>query len=420
MDRRRFLQGLAVAGTGIGLGGLAACGGDDDASSSTTSAPTATTGGGGTKSTNRKVKLGFIALTDAASIIMAKELGYFEERDLDVTVEKQASWPATRDNLLTDQIDGCHGLYTLPLSVATSVGGDGRRDIFVAMMLNNNGQAITLANSLTDAGYGDPAQAAAAIEAAGGANLAMTFPGGTHDLWLRYWLLAGGVPLDSVGIEPVPPPQMVQNMSVGNVQGYCVGEPWGAVAVKQDIGFTHLATQDLWEHHPEKAFLVTRKFKEERPDVVKDCMAAILKASKWLDDFDNRSEAAEKISPEHYINAPAAEIAGRLNGVYDLGADLGQKDYEGSQMTFFRDGLVNLPRKSHYIWALAQYQRFGYLTEAPPYQELADELILSDLYAEVAEAEGVDIPDDDMQPFEIALDGVTFDPANPDEEASRP
>lgn len=421
MDRRRFLQGIAVAGTGIGLGGLglAACGSSDGASSPTTTA--APSGSGGSRrSTNRKVKLGFIALTDAASIIMAKELGYFDERDLEVTVEKQASWPATRDNLLTDQIEGCHGLYTLPLSVATSVGGDGRRDIFVAMMLSNNGQAITLANSLSDAGYGDPERAAAAIEAAGGANLAMTFPGGTHDLWLRYWLLAGGVPLKSVGIEPVPPPQMVQNMSVGNVQGYCVGEPWGAVAVKQEIGFTHLATQDLWEHHPEKAFLVTRKFKEERPDVVKDCMAAILKASKWLDDFDNRAEAAETISPEHYINAPAAEIAGRLNGVYDLGADLGEKDYEGSQMTFFRDGLVNLPRKSHYIWALAQYQRFGYLTEAPPYQDLADELILSDLYAEVAEAEGVDIPDDDMEPFELALDGVTFDPKNPDEEASRP
>jgi nitrate/nitrite transport system substrate-binding protein len=410
---------MAAASTGIGLG-LAACGSDDDATSSTTAAPGATpTSGGGAKSANRKVKLGFIALTDAASIIMAKELGYFDERDLEVTVEKQASWPATRDNLLTDQIDGCHGLFTLPLSVATNVGGDGRRDIFVAMMLNNNGQAITLANSLAAAGYGDPKQAAAAIEAAGGANLAMTFPGGTHDLWLRYWLLAGGVPLDSVGIEPVPPPQMVQNMSVGNVQGYCVGEPWGAVAVKQDIGFTHLATQDLWEHHPEKAFLVTRKFKEERPDVVKDCMAAILKASKWLDDFDNRNEAAETISPEHYINAPAAEIAGRLNGVYDLGGDLGEKDYAGRQMTFFRDGLVNLPRKSHYFWALAQYQRFGYLTEAPPYQELADELVLSDLYAEVAEAEGVAVPDDDMQPFEIALDGVTFDPANPDEEASR-
>jgi nitrate/nitrite transport system substrate-binding protein len=404
---------MALAGTGIGLGLTSACGGDDSSSASA-----GTSGNGGDP--DRKVKLGFIALTDCSSIIMAKELGYFEERGVDVTIEKQASWPATRDNLLTNQIDGCHGLYTLPLSVATGIGGDGRRDIFVAMMLNNNGQAITLNNSLAEAGYGDAEKAAAAIEAAGGANLAMTFPGGTHDLWLRYWLLAGGVPLDSVGIEAVPPAQMVQNMATNNVQGYCVGEPWGAVAVRQDIGFTHIATQDLWQNHPEKAFLVTRKFKEERPEVVKDCMAAILKASKWLDDFANRDEAAEIVGAEHYISAPAPEIAGRLNGVYDLGADLGEKDFKGDQMTFFREGAVNLPRKSHYLWAMAQYQRMGYLKEAPPYQELADELILSDFYEEVATAEGIDIPDDDMQPFEVQLDGVTFDPANPDEEASRP
>jgi nitrate/nitrite transport system substrate-binding protein len=415
MDRRTFLTGVAAAGAGLALG---ACGDDDSA------ATTNTTAAGGTPSTfgastNRAVKLGFIALTDCASILMAKELGYFAERGVDVTIEKQASWPATRDNLLTNQIDGCHGLYTLPLSVATGLGGDGRRDIFVAMMLNNNGQAITLQKDLADAGYGDPEAAAEAIRSRGSAELAMTFPGGTHDLWLRYWLKAGGIDFDEVGIQAVPPAQMVQNMGVGNVQGYCVGEPWGAVAVRQGIGFTHLATQDLWLHHPEKAFLVTRKFQEERPDVVKDCMAAVLKASRWLDDFDNRAEAAEVIGAEHYINAPAAEIAGRLAGVYDLGADLGEKDYEGEQMRFFRDGATNFPRRAHYIWAMAQYQRFGLLTEPPPYQELADELILTDQYAEVAAAEGIDVPDDDMEPFEVVLDDVTFDPANPAEEVAR-
>jgi nitrate/nitrite transport system substrate-binding protein len=416
MDRRTFLSGMAAAGAGLALG---ACGGGDDGGDTAGTQTSGSGPGASGSSTNRAVKLGFIALTDCASILMAKELGYFAEREVDVTIEKQASWPATRDNLLTNQIDGCHGLYTLPLSVATGIGGDGRRDIFVAMMLNNNGQAITLANSLEAAGYGDPEEAADAIRSRGGAELAMTFPGGTHDLWLRYWLMAGGIPFDSVGIQAVPPAQMVQNMGVGNVQGYCVGEPWGAVAVRQDIGFTHLATQDLWLHHPEKAFLVTRKFREERPDVVKDCMAAILKASRWLDDFDNRQQAAEVIGAEHYINAPAAEIAGRLGGVYDLGADLGEKDFKGEQMRFFRDGATNLPRRSHYIWAMAQYQRFGLLDEAPPYQELADELILTDLYAEVAQAEGIDVPDDDMAPFEVALDGVTFDPAAPDEEVNR-
>ena len=412
MDRRRFLQGLAVAGAGVGFGLAAGCGSDDADATATTASGS---GGGG-----RKVKLGFIALTDCASVVMAKELGFFDEHDLDVTIEKQASWPATRDALLTGQIDGAHALYTLPLSVATGVGGDGSRDLRVAMMLNNNGQAITLAKDLAAAGYGDPEAAAKALAKKEGATLAMTFPGGTHDLWLRYFLLAGGVDLSSVGIEAVPPPQMVQNMSVGNATGFCVGEPWNAVAVKQDIGFTAIATQDIWEHHPEKALVVTKKLAEEQPDVAKDLIAAVLQCGKWLDDPTNRAEAAETLGAESYVNAPLDEIRGRLTGTYDLGANLGEKVFDGNQMRFFRDGLVNLPRRSHYIWAMAQYQRMGYLDGAPDYETLANELILSDLYAEAAAAAGVEVPDDDMAPFEVKLDGVTFDPAAPDEEAARP
>ena len=414
MDRRRFLQGLAVAGAGLGLGVAAGCG--DDAADATAT----TTGSGSSGGAKRKVKLGFIALTDCASVVMAKELGFFDDHGLDVTIEKQASWPATRDALLTGQIDGAHCLYTMPLSVATGVGGDGSRDLRVAMILNNNGQAITLAKELAEVGYGDPQAAGEALSAKKGATLAMTFPGGTHDLWLRYWLLAGGVDLGSVAIEPVPPPQMVQNMSVGNATGFCVGEPWNAVAVKQDIGFTAIASQDIWEHHPEKALVVNKKMAEERPDVAKDLIVSVLEACKWLDDPANRSKAADTLGAESYVNAPPDEIRGRLTGTYDLGADLGEKVFDGNQMRFYRDGLVNLPRRAHYIWAMAQYQRMGYLDTAPDYEGLADELILSDLYAEAAAAAGVDVPDDDMAPFEVKLDGITFDPASPGKEATRP
>jgi nitrate/nitrite transport system substrate-binding protein len=414
MQRRQFLKAMAVTTAGVGLGLSACSSGGDDTATGTTAA--GGDGGGG----SRKVKLGFIALTDCASVVMAKELGYFAERDLDVTIEKQASWPATRDALLNGQIDGAHALYSLPLSVATGVGGNGSRDLRIAMMLNNNGQAITLANELSDAGYGDPKAAAEAIKAKSGASLAMTFPGGTHDLWLRYWLLAGGVDLSSIGIEPVPPPQMVQNMSVGNATGYCVGEPWNAVAVQQGIGFTTIASQDIWLHHPEKALVVTKTLAEERPDVAKDLIGAVLQASKWLDDPKNRSTAADTLGVEAYVNAKPDDIRGRLTGAYDLGADLGEMTFDGNQMRFFRDGQVNLPRRSHLIWAAAQYQRMGYLDTAPDYQGLADELILTDLYAEAAAAEGVDVPDDDMAPFDVLLDGVTFDPTAPDEEASRP
>ncbi len=211
--------------------------------------------------------MGFIALTDNASVVMAKELGYFAERDLDVTLEKQASWPVTRDNLLNGQIDAAHCLYSMPASVAAGVGGKGERSLKVAMGLNSNGQAITLAKSLRGAGYGDLERARAELQKSQ-PTVAMTFPGGTHDLWVRYWLKAMGLDGRTTKIIPIPPPQMVANMETGSCQAYCVGEPWGAVAVQKGIGFTHLTSQDIWSHHPEKALVVSERFATQQPEAL--------------------------------------------------------------------------------------------------------------------------------------------------------
>src|SRR2546430_6322550 len=165
----------------------------------------------------RPVTLGFIALTDCASLVMAHELGYFAERDLEVTLQKQASWPATRDALLNNQIDGAHCLFSMPLSVATGIGGvAGNTALKIAMVLNNNGQAITLKKDYAAAGYGNLAKARKVLEAKT-PTMAMTFPGGTHDMWLRYWLRATGADESAVKIIPIPPPQMVANMNVGTM-----------------------------------------------------------------------------------------------------------------------------------------------------------------------------------------------------------
>ncbi len=371
-----------------------------------------------TKKAVRKVRLGFIALTDAAPIIMAKELGFFAERSLDVDVLKQASWPALRDALLTGQIDGAHALFGMPFSVATGIGGNRSKDLRIAMMLSQNGQGITLQRDVKAVGYGDLAGAKEWLEGKDSPSLAMTFPGGTHDMWLRYWLAATKADTSKIKISPIPPPQMVQNMAVGNIQGYCVGEPWNAVAVQKGVGFTHLATQDLWQNHPEKALVVGAKFAQDT-DTLKEVMAAVLKACKWLDDLGNRSKAADTISAEKYVNAAADEIRERLMGKYDFGPGIGVKDFKGDQMQFFRDGAVSFPRRSHAVWFMAQYVRLGLLKEPPAYQQLADELILRDVYAEVAKAEGITIPNDDMSPFEVKLDRVTFDPKKPEVEAAR-
>lgn len=248
----------------------------------------------------------------------------------------------------------------------------------------------------------------------------MTFPGGTHDLWLRYWLKAAGVDASRLQIIPVPPPQMVANMKVGAVDAYSVGAPWNAVGVDQGIGHIAVNSQDIYSNHPEKALVVNSRFATERKDVLMDVMAAVLEAGHWLDDLANRARTAEAISPASYVNAPAADIVGQLQGTYELGNGEAPRTYTDDLMLFSRGGLVNVPRRSQAVWAMAQYQRLGLLKEAPPYLEIAEDIHLRDLYEEVAAREGVDVPDDDMAPFEVRLDGVTFDPARPEEEVTRP
>jgi nitrate/nitrite transport system substrate-binding protein len=394
---------------------LAACGSD---SKTATADSTSTSAAASSKPAGPPLKLtlGFIALTDCSPLIIAKEKGFYEERGLDVTIVKQASWPATRDNLQSGQIDGAHCLNWMPYSVATGVGGNGATDLKVAMMLNNNGQAITLEKSMAAAGYGDLDKAKAALDAKP-RTLAMTFPGGTHDLWLRYWLRATGADESKAKVIPIPPPQMVANMKVGNMGGFCVGEPWNAVAVQQDIGFSHITTQDIWLHHPEKALVVNAKTAADE-EALHRLILGTLDACKWLDDLDNRSAAADIVGKPEYINAPAAEIRGRLLGKYDLGAGLGSKDFKGAQMMFHRDGETNAPLKSYGIWGLAQYQRLGLLKAAPDYAALTDEIVLTDAYAKAAKAFGIDVVDD-MQKLEIKLDNVTFDPNKPEVEAKR-
>ncbi len=362
------------------------------------------------------IRLGYIPLTDCAPIIMAKELGFFAKYGLNVEVSKEASWANVRDKILTGELDGAHCLFSMPFSVYTGVGGKEGSEMKIAMVLNNNGQAITLSKDFCGkVGFKQTAKVApvvaAKLKADKEVTFAMTFPGGTHDIWLRYWLAAAGVSQKTSKIITIPPPQMVANMKVGNMDGYCVGEPWNGVAVKQDVGFTEIATQDIWKHHPEKALVVNKKFSESRTEDLKKVMKAVLEACKWLDNRPNRKKAAPVIGK--YINAPADVIEARLMGDYNLGCDQGTEIYTDNYMLFFRNGETNLPRKSHAIWFMTQYLRFDYLQTAPDYKGIADKLILQDLYKEVAASMNVKVPADDMKPFVIDLDKMTFDPNNP-------
>jgi nitrate/nitrite transport system substrate-binding protein len=367
---------------------------------------------------NDPIKLGFIPLTDCSPIVMAKELGLFKKYGVEVIVTKETSWANVRDKILTGELDGAHCLYTMPFSVYTGVGGKAGSEMKIAMMLNVNGQAITLSNDFCGkVGFKQMNKVtpvvAAKLKAEKEVTFAMTFPGGTHDLWLRNWMSLAGLNQKAVKIITIPPPQMVANMKVGNMDGYCVGEPWGGVAVKQGIGFTQIASQDIWKDHPEKALVVNKEFSEKRREDLKKVMKAILEACIWLDNPANRKKAAAIIGKAPYVNAPADVIEGRLMGDYNLGCNQGVEVYDKDYMLFYKGGTVNYPRKSYAIWAMAQYVRFGYLKEEPNYQAIADKLILQDLYEEVAKSMKIKIPTDDMKPFSLTMDKTVFNPANP-------
>ncbi len=364
----------------------------------------------------RVVKLGFIPLTDCAPLVIAKEMGFFAKYGVDVQLSKEASWAVIRDKILNGELDAAHCLFSMPFSVYTGIGGKAGSEMKIAMVLNNNGQAITLSKDFCGlVGFRDMKHVAAAIKSVKArkeVTFAMTFPGGTHDIWLRNWLAAAGVNSKSVGIITIPPPQMVANMKVDNMEGFSVGEPWNGVAAAQGIGFTQISSQDIWKNHPEKALVANKAFAENDKEDLKNVMKAIIDACRWLDVMGNRKKAAVLLSKPNYVNAPTQVIEARLVGSTDIGCDLGVQKYKDDYMLFYNNGIVNTPKLAYGIWFMAQYMRFGMISTAPDYQAVAKKLIMTDLFTEVAKSMNVPVQED-MKPFKTNLETIIFDPKNP-------
>src|SRR5687767_7119508 len=272
----------------------------------------------------KAMRFGMIALTDCAPIVIAHELGYFKKFGIDSVVSKEASWAVIRDKMNLGENQGTHMLLGMPLASTMGLAGSPVKPMVIPWLLNRNGQAITLNNKLKQAGVKGPKDVKPLADRAKAAgdplSFAMTFPPGTHAMWMRYWLASGGVhPDKDVSLHTIPPPQMVANMKVDKMDGFCVGEPWNARAITDGIGFTALNTQDIWTDHPEKVCAFTAEFAEKNPKTVKAVLKALHEASVWLDDLGNRPEQAKIVSKASYINCPEEIILGRMLGKYDFG-----------------------------------------------------------------------------------------------------
>ena len=232
----------------------------------------------------KEVRIGFIPLTDCASVVMASVLGIDQKYGVKIIPTKEASWAGVRDKLVNGELDFAHVLYGLIYGVHLGTSGP-KKDMAILMNLNQNGQAITLSKKLADKGAVDgPSLAKLMASDKREYTFAQTFPTGTHAMWLYYWLATYGVnPMKDVKVITVPPPQMVANMRVGNMDGYCVGEPWGHRAIADGIGINGITTQDIWKDHPEKALGTTAEFVKKNPNTARAVTAAIIEAGKWID-----------------------------------------------------------------------------------------------------------------------------------------
>ena len=356
------------------------------------------------------VRFGIIALTDCSSIVMAHELGYFKRFGINSVISKEASWAVIRDKLMLGENQATHMLLGMPFGSTMGLAGSPVKPMVIPWLLNRNGQAITLNNKLKAAGVKKAADVKPLADKAKAAGdplaFAMTFPTGTHAMWIRYWLASGGIhPDKDVSLITIPPPQMVANMKVDKMDGFCVGEPWNYRAIEDKIGYTVITTQQMWKDHPEKVLAFTEEFATKNPKTVKAILKALHLSSQYIDKMENRPNVAKIVSQATYINCPPEIILARLQGKYDYGD--GRVEQDPNYM-IFSDRDCNYPLKSHGYWWLSQFRRWGMVKGAPDYAGITRKVIRQDMYLEAMKDMSVTPKAKDMEPLKF-FDG-TFDP----------
>jgi nitrate/nitrite transport system substrate-binding protein len=399
--RRTFLKATATAVGGL-LGGLPSgwAGGvyADDGPETTT------------------VRFGMIALTDCAPIVIAHEMGFFKKFGISSVVSKEASWAVIRDKLSLGENQATHMLIGMPLASTMGLAGSPVKPMVIPWLLNRNGQAITLNNKLKQAGVKDAKALKPLVDKAKAAGepmaFAMTFPPGTHAMWMRYWLASGGIhPDKDVSLITIPPPQMVANMKVDKMDGFCVGEPWNNRAIADGIGFTATTTQQMWKDHPEKVCAFTEEFAGKNPRTVKAILKALHLASEHLDKLDNRPAAAEVIARPTYINCPTDIILERLLGKYNFGDG---RTLQDPNYMIFSDRQCNVPQPIFGTWFLTQFRRWGMVKGAPDYG-VVKKVMRPDIYLEAMKELGVNLKVAMLD--KVSLADSTLEAADPEKYA---
>ncbi len=357
-----------------------------------------------------RLRLGFIPLTDCAPLVIAFEKGYFAAEGLDVELCRETSWAAIRDKVGLGILDGAQMLASMPLASRLGIGGP-RFDFVSGMVLDLNGNAITLSDELFQhLAAIDPHSArcpSAAAEAlkqhlqvreasAAPLRLGIVYPCSTQSFELRYWLASAGIdPERDVELVVVPPPKMVTALSEGNIDGFCVGEPWNTLAVQQRLGHVVATKYQLWNNSPEKVFAVTEQWSHHHPNSHQAVLRALLRACQWLDKKENRRRAAKIISQAAYIALPEDTVALSLRGFSQR--HHGEAPEEVADFHVFHRYCANFPWLSHIDWYISQMYRWQLLETPIKLDDTARAIFKPDLYRQVAASLGIDSPQIDRK-----------------------
>jgi nitrate/nitrite transport system substrate-binding protein len=398
--------------------------------------------------------LGFIKLTDCAPLVIAKELGFFEDEDLFVRLEAQANWKILLDRVISGELDGAHMLAGQPIAATIGIGT--QADLVTAFSMDLNGNAITVSNDIwarmkkqsPALQVPKPAHPISAsnlrpiveeYKASGTPlRLGMVFPVSTHNYELRYWLAAGGIKPgyytngDATGtqdadvlISVTPPPQMPATLEQGTIQGYCVGEPWNQAALAKGIGVPVITDEEIWKKNPEKVFGVTNAWAEENPETHLRVVKALIRAGQWLDASPaNREKAVDILSQSEYVGADRQVIANSMTGSFEF--EKGDRREAPDFNVFFRY-FATYPFFSDGVWYLTQMRRWGQIADAKPdgwYDSTIRKVYRPDIWREAAArlvADGVitaaDVPETDgyKPPDDGFIDGIVYDGRKPGE-----
>ena len=358
------------------------------------------------------IRIGFMPLTDCASLVMAVERGFDKQYGINIVLSRETSWASLRDKLGSGALDAAHALYGMVYGVQLGIGCV-QKDMAVLMNLSQNGQAITLSRALAERGAAGGAALAASMRSGPRAyTFAQTFPTGNHAMLLYYWLAAYGVdPFRDVRTVTVPPTQMVPSLREEMIDGFCAGEPWGQRAVQDGIGVTAATSQQIWPDHPGKVLGTSAAFAADNATSCRALIAAVLDAAKWIDESDaNRLETAKVLAGPAYLNASADTIAPRLLGQYQNG--LGETWNDANALAFYRDGAVNFPYLSDGMWFMTQQRRWGLVRDDPDYMALACRVNQVELFREAAQLTGTPVPTALLRSSRL-IDGAVWDGRDP-------